>query len=293
MNNLDINISSNSIINAIYFGLIISGYEYSDINKSETTIALCNQVRNYSRLDGLDDLKRYFGCARQNTCEPYPFWPRAALLESLAFFIDDGISFDKYCEYVKTLPNLTEEERDGDFFSWVKEFPKYLSVIKTSDFFQETDKRIECIVNNTSTAKESELARIIGTLNSMTQNNKVDVSRLSVIICPLKCVYSADYFLQKSEMSVILGDFLPHSVVHEYMHLIVHPEIMKHKNAILSISGDKLFDIDRSYYLNNDEGGLLNAFEEHIVRTASLLVCDKHDINIEQLITQTLHTNKH
>jgi len=289
MSKLDIDISSNSSINAIYFGLIISGYEFSDINKSETVIALCNQIRNYSRLD---ELKRYFDSARQNTCEPYPFWPRAALLESLAFFIDGGISFDKYCDYVKTLPNLTEEERDDAFFSWAKDFPKYLNEIKASDFFQEIDKGIECIVSNTSTAKESESARIIDTLNAMTQNNNtLDVSMLSVKICPLKCIYSADYFLQNSKMSVILGDFLPHSIVHEYMHLIVRPEIIKYKNMILSFSGDKLFDIDQSYYLNNDESGLLNAFEEHIVRAASLLVCDKHNINIEQLIAQTLRTN--
>ena len=285
MSRLNINISSNNYINAIYFGLVISGYEYSDINKSDAIIELSSQIKNYS---GLDSIKQYFGFARQKTCEPYPFWPRAALLESITFFISGhGADFDKYYEYVKSLPNLTEEERNDDFFSWVRDFPEYLNEIKVNSFFNEIDRQIKDMVNKISTDTAAKRVRITDTLNTIT-DREIDISAISVVICPLKCIYSADYFARGSEMSVILGDFLPNSILHEYMHLIIHPEIMKYRKAILSLFGNKLFDIDKSYYLNNDENGFINAFEEHIVRTASGLVCNETEINIEQLIENEL-----
>lgn len=50
------------------------------------------------------------------------------------------------------------------------------------------------------------------------------------------------------------------------MHHIVHPIIENRKDEILCCNLADL-DIDTSYYLNNDEAGILNAFEEYMVRT--------------------------
>ena len=218
------------------------------------------------------------------------FWPRAALLETLTFFGSD-IAFDEYRIYVQALPNLLDVERNGAFFIWVKDFFKHLEKIKEDMNFQEVDRQISCIVGKTLSCKENELEIITQTLNVMSKDN-IGVSNLLVIICPLKCVYSTDYFVNGSKMFVMLGDFPPHSIVHEYMHLIVRPVITKHKDAILSLFGNRQYDIDQSYYLNNDEKGFLNAFEESIVRTASVLVCKEHEINIEQLIHNELTIGK-
>ena len=280
MSRLCIDFLSDKNINAIYFGLVASGYECSDIEKPKAVIELSRQIRNCS---GLGDVKKYFKSARQKTCAPYPFWPRVALLESLTYFINDcDMAFEKYRDYVNNLTNLTEEEKNEDFFRWAKDFPKHLNEIKSNDLFKNIDKQIELLVSTESAIKESEAMQIIKSLNALDAD--INISKLSVTICPLKCVYSADYFLRDSTISIILGDFLPHSIVHEYMHLIVNPFIEKNREAILSLFGHKLFDIDQSYYLNNDACGFLNAFEEYIVRTASSLICIDHAMDIDQLI---------
>lgn len=46
---------------------------------------------------------------------------------------------------------------------------------------------------------------------------------------------------------------------------IVHPIVENRKDEILCCNVTNL-DIDTSYYLNNDELGILNAFEEYTVR---------------------------
>ena len=286
MSKLNISISSDSCINAIYFGLMLSGYEYSDMGKPDAALELSSQIRSHP---GLDNAKRYFKHARQRTCEPYPFWPRAALLESATHFIDARrFKFDKYCDYVNGLPNLTEEERSGDFFSWVKDFPKYINEVKAYSFFQEVDKQIVCMVDKISKDIASEAVRIANILDAMSADIAPNISTLHVILCPLKCIYSADYFARDDTMSVIHGGFLPHSIVHEYMHLIVHPKIMKYRKAILSLAGSRQLDIDQSYFLGHDENGLVNAFEEHIVRKVSGLIFNDCEINIEQLIQREL-----
>ena len=286
MDKLSIEIVSNTEINAVYFGLALSGYEYSDINKSAFVIEMADRIKNYS---GLDDVRRYFGDARQKTCDVYPFWPRAALLEGATFFMSsEGFSFDQYCDYIKSRPNLTAEEKNDDFFCWVKDFPRYLQKIKTDDLFIKINRQIERIVHRLAVDMAAQKTKIADILVTLSTDIETDIPSLSVVICPIKCIYSADYFVNGAEMSVILGDFLPRSVVHEYMHLVVHPVISKNREMILSQSGKKKFGISQTYYLDNDDDGFINAFEEHIVRTASNLVCDETDINIEQLIKNEL-----
>jgi len=110
------------------------------------------------------------------------------------------------------------------------------------------------------------------------------INKLSVLVCPLKCCYSADYFTRCDEMFVILGDFIPHSVVHEYMHLIVRPLVVNHKAHILSDLRDRQLSVGSSYYLHDDDDGFLNAYEEYIVRTASELIAANQEVDIEYLV---------
>jgi len=287
MNKVQIITSSNIDINAIYFGIALSGYEYADIDKSDDITKWLEQIRRYS---SLDEAKRYFSSARQSTCAAYPFWPRAALLESATFFINEkGFDYDGYCAYVKVLPNLTDEEKSDDFFCWVKGFTKYLMQIKTDPLFQDINRQISCKVNEISANSTEKINLIKGRLDSLSASVASAITTISLIICPIKCVYSADYFAVGSVMSVILGDFLPHSIVHEYLHPIVHSYIQKHRECIVTCNEGKYLDLDRSYHMGNDENGKLNAFEENIVRIISNLILDDVDINIEQLILDELN----
>ena len=287
--NLDINVASNTGINAIYFGLVLSGYEFACINKPASAITLINQIQNYT---GLAGARRYFGYTRQQSCEVYPFWPRAALLESAVFFMSAGhcmqFDYDQYCDYVMTRANITSDERNEDFFRWVRDFPKHLEIIKSDAFFQEADSKMDAMVSKLSATTSADNEKILAMLETLTTDVETGISNISVDICPLKCVYSADYFVRDTKMTVILGDFLPHSIVHEYLHLIVGPQVLMYKEKILAQFGNRLFDIDQSYYMNNDEHGFINAFEEHIVRKISNCILDEMEISVEQIIIDEL-----
>ena len=289
MNKVKITISSNVDINAIYFGIALSGYEYADIDKSDDITKWLHQIRRYP---GLDEAKRYFSGARQSTCAVYPFWPRVALLESATFFINEkGFDYDDYCTYVKARPNLADEEKSDDFFCWVKDFTKYLMQVKADLFFQDINRQISDKVNEISANSVEKVDMIKSRLDSLPASAASTISAISLIICPIKCVYSADYFAVGSIMSVILGDFLPHSIVHEYLHPVVHLYVQKHRERIVAYDGSKCLDLDQSYHMGNDENGKLNAFEENIVRIISDLILDDVDINIEQLILDELNNH--
>jgi len=286
MDKLRIITSSNTDINAVYFGIALSGYEYADIDKSDDIIEMLQQIRSYS---GLDEAKQYFSNTRQPLCEVYPFWPRAALLESATFFINGkSFDFDSYCTYVKALPNLTTEEKSEDFFCWAKDSPKYVTQIKSDPFFQNINTRIHSKVTETSLNSIEKTRLIEGKLEKLSATVESAISTISLIICPFKCVYSADYFTEGSVMSVILGNFLPSSIVHEYLHPIVRLHIKKYRERIVTLDGIKHLDLDKSYYMNNDEKRLLNAFEENIVRKISDSILYEIEINIEKLIFSEL-----
>ena len=290
MNKAQITISSNVDINAIYFGITLSGYEYADIDKSDDITKRLQQIRHYS---GLDEAKEYFSRARQSTCVVYPFWPRVALLEIAIFFINDkGFDYDGYCTYVKARSNLTDEEKSDDFFCWIKDFTKYLIQIKSDSFFQDINRQLSDKVNKISASSAEKIDLIKSRLDSLSASTVSAISTISLIICPIKCVYSADYFAVGPVISVILGDFLPHSIVHEYLHPIVHSCIQKHREHIVAHNERKYLNLDQSYHMGNDENGKLNAFEENIVRIISDLILDDVDINIEQLILDELN-NQH
>lgn len=268
----------NKKLNAIYFGLSLSEYEYATINKSGDISELQSKIRKCNNLDSTRD---FFQMARGCTCEVYPFWPRAALLESALFFINDGVlDMPKYQNYVNKLYNITDEERNNDFFKWVENFPTHLQRIMQNDLFAQINVQLMGIVHALNVVED--LERLAEALS--VPQMKTSINKIMVYICPLKCCYSADYFTKEDEMFVMLGDYLPHSIVHEYLHLAVNPLVQKHKEHITA--GDKYPGIDSSYYLNGDRDGFLNAFEEYIVTEASEKIGHGHAIDIESLIHQ-------
>ncbi len=98
-----------------------------------------------------------------------------------------------------------------------------------------------------------------------TKNRVFHAILLPIIIEFSRCI--GTYSSAKFENFIFCSGYLSEeNIVHEFMHHIVHPIIENRKDEILCCNLADL-DIDTSYYLNNDEAGILNAFEEYMVRT--------------------------
>jgi hypothetical protein len=282
-----IEVMNSTAINAIYFGLIASGYSYADIQKPDEILKLIKPIRNNHLPKTIND---FFSEARQYTCTAYPYWPRAALMETATFFVKDIYNPDtfdyfKYYNEVMKYTNLIESERDGHFWSWIKEFPYMLKGILLDKRFQKIDEYIKKWISEESKSYENKIAKIEQSLIKLVVSEGKEVQPIKVIISPLKCVYSADYKVSYEKLFVVIGDFLPHSIVHECIHPIVHPHIIDLRSDILQCIGSKIYNIDKSYYLNKDEDGLINAFEENIVRRVTELVVDgDYNISIRSLL---------
>ncbi|RKJ17969.1 hypothetical protein D7X48_20165 [bacterium D16-50] len=70
-------------ISAVYFSLLQCKYDFYPI---EREAVLKDKLRSFIVSDcGEYD---FFFDVKQNTCEVYPYWPRAAMLETATFYID-------------------------------------------------------------------------------------------------------------------------------------------------------------------------------------------------------------
>ena len=112
-------------ISAIYFALLQHGYDYYAIDRSTEH---GNAIRGFI---GTDAVPSFFSLVRQSACEVYPYWPRAAMLESAVFYLwPDHSQFQDYNafrEHILSAGNIADCERDYLFWSWVEEFPVSLS----------------------------------------------------------------------------------------------------------------------------------------------------------------------
>ena len=73
-------------ISAIYYGLFRSGYDFSRLGRSPGHTDLLWKHIGEGRPSS------FFAGARQDTCEVYPYWPRAFILEAASFFLNDSLT---------------------------------------------------------------------------------------------------------------------------------------------------------------------------------------------------------
>ena len=88
---------------------------------------------------------------------------------------------------------------------------------------------------------------------------------IQIVLNPIKCTCSADYHLKGETFIFSSGAFSETSVIHEFIHHLVHPIIKSRKGEILQRNFANL-NLDASYYLNGSDSGKLNAIEEYMVR---------------------------
>lgn len=250
-------------ISAIYFALLQCGYDYYAIERSR------DQIESIQKFIGVEDVPSFFSGIRQNTCQVYPYWPRAAILETAAFYLlPDHSRFRDYEVFrsrIMSAGNISNYERDQKLWDWIEDFPVAISKVFSSDFFcryLEWENRWAAELNM---QYKAELRLVQSCLDVCTSKYDSPVQDIRIVINPVKCVYSADYHLERNCFIFSSGVFRVDSVIHEFLHHVVHHVVAEIADIVLE--NRQIYPgIDASYYLSGNNAGQLNAFEEYAVR---------------------------
>lgn len=251
-------------ISAIYYGLLQSGYDFYTFERSNEHIkelkALCKPERSSA----------FFSETKQNTCDVYPYWPRAFIMEAASSFLNHGNTgfqdFGIFRRKIMSMGNLTEKERDDSLWTWLADFPQALASVLSEDPFSEyLDWEKKWIAEQDGIHYE-ETHIILKCLEICATRYHSPVQRIQICINPIKCVYASDYHLMGNCFIFSSGAFRADSVIHELLHCAVHPYVGQKTSSILE---HRPFNsqIDKSYYLSGSDSGLINAFEETVVRS--------------------------
>lgn len=261
------------VLSAIYYALLQCGYE-PEYYAAGKPPELAAEVSSFRRAAPDFDLS-FFSQVRQSTCPVYPYWPRAALLETAVFYLEPSharfASFDSYCRQVMSAPNLTSEERGEAFWRWVAGFPPALSGVLASRQFQDYLHWEERWVAAQREALAPEIGRLANLLDACVNAYLVPLQQVFLYLSPVKCAWSSDHHWDGCRFWFSSGRFQPDSVVHEYLHRVVHPALMGYRDKILSLQVP-IPGLDPSYSLSGGPEGTLNAFEEYAVRALTQTV---------------------
>lgn len=273
-----IEISNIPAISAIYFALLQCGYDYYSFERSTEHISAIKTFYPSGTSS------QFFAETKQVTCDVYPFWPRAAMLETATFFLTEDVTAfsdaEKYYTQIMSAGNISDAERDLAFWEWVNLFPRELKKILISDRFKEY-MEWECLwIQKQNLLYHKELNILKEFIDLCVERYHSPMKSVKVALSAIKCVYSCDYHLVGDCFVFSSGAFKIDSVIHEFLHHVVHPTVVDCKNYILA-NKRKYENIDASYYLSGDEDGTLNAFEE-------FLVCSLTERFLERLLPDDL-----
>lgn len=250
-------------ISAIYYGLFQSGYNYFSIERSHEHIALLHDfIEEGSSV-------AFFSEASQNTCDAYSYWPRAYIMEAASFYLNDNNmtfrDFGTFQRKIMSAGNISEKERDDALWNWISNLPTALSDILSNELFSkymEWEKKWIAEQNN---IHKQEIELIERCLDCCVNQWQSPVQSIQICINPIKCVYSSDYHLVDSCFIFSSGALRTESIIHEFLHHVVHPVVEQQKEAILMRRPTNK-QLDDSYYLSGDDAGIINGFEETVVR---------------------------
>lgn len=265
MNGKGLSITNISAISAIYFALLQCKYDFYAIERDAEMV---ERLRSFI----IPECNEYsfFSEVRQNTCEVYPYWPRAAMLETATFYMDLPhecfYDFHAYKNTILSAANISDIERNQLFWDWITKFPSALKYVLQSNHFHRYLEWETAWIEEQNDKYKKELENIWNILVLCMERFKSPIQTIQVVINPIKCVYSADHHLKDNHFIFCSGCLSEESVIHEFIHHIVHPIVENRKNEILRCNMENL-NIDTSYYLNHDELGAVNAFEEYVVRS--------------------------
>lgn len=250
-------------ISAIYFAMLQCEYDFYMLEKDEKLIEILKKFRV------LEEAFPFFKGIKQNTCEIYPYWPRAAILETASFFINSECTafenFETFRKYIMSADNISDTERNEGLWEWIKEFPNSLKQVLHSECFLDYLIWENEWIQQQNLVRCDALKAVQRCLDICIERYKSPVQKIIIVLNPIKCVYSADYHMLGNCFVFCSGKFRAEAVVHEFLHHVLHSVVKENEEEILRI---KICypEINDSYYLTNDDRGWLNAFEEYSVR---------------------------
>lgn len=255
---MQLTLTTHKPISAIYYALLQCGYEFYPY---ERDCDLTEQLRQFAA----SDVPAFFWEVKQTTCDAYPYWPRAAILESATFHLTPDLQsytdFDAFAQTVKNASNLTDAERTQKLWDWLADFPRALFAVMHSDTFARYFAWETAWLSAQQTKHQVDLQKLQTLLSRCAEKYNTPIARVQIVQNPIKCVYSADYHVVGDCLTVVSGTFNPASVVHEFLHTAVHPFVLAHSVNIQNSACD-FAELDASYLA----AGKLNAFEEYAVR---------------------------
>ena len=267
---VNLTISNIPAISAIYYALLQGGYEYYPLDRDHAHADVIQSFAHGSRA------LPFFDGARQHSCDVNAFWPRAALLETVTFYLYPDFSefadVEGFRRQVLSAGNIVPAEKGPAFWAWVKDFPAALrDVIQRSDFLDYLAWENQWIARQNEIHR-SDLMQLEESLKACMDAYQSPVRHVRIVLSAIKCVYASDYHWTEDGFLFSSGAFRMDSVLHEFLHHVVHPIVLQHSQVILS-QKRTYSGLDASYNLSNSPQGQLNAFEEHLVRslTAKLL----------------------
>ncbi|MGN0971018.1 MAG: hypothetical protein ACI4OY_03610 [Aristaeellaceae bacterium] len=197
-----------------------------------------------------------------------PCRPRAALMESASFFLDDALAWrdrQRLHQQVMTAGNLLDSERDEVFWVWLEGFPQALADVLHDDGFRRylawEESRLPCLRQELA----GERLKTDHVLFRCRQAYALPLERVCAVVNPIKRAGATDYHLQSGALYCTSGCFRAESIIHECLHLAVHPHMDSLREKALAHQ-EPWPDVDASYYLAGSEDGWMNAFEEYAVR---------------------------
>ena len=248
-------------LSAIYYALLQSGYDFYSVERNE------GHIRKIQGFIGEETVPAFFSGVRQDACEVYPYWPRAFILERAAFFLNDGrnefTDYDAFRNQVLSASNISPEEKGSSLWDWIPEFPAALKSVLNSQHFRRYAEWEREWIAEQNNRYHKELYLLDSVLSDCRNKYNASCMRIGVALSPIKCVYSSDYHISGNYFVFTSGDMRIGSVVHEYLHTVIHPLLA----GEIFMTGNKRYpETDASYYLDGSEQGYRNAFEEYAVR---------------------------
>lgn len=256
MSKADYKIENLPQISAIYYALLQCGYDFFYQERDESHIAAIKKFADK------ETVPPFFSSVPQATCAVYPYWPRAAILETATFYLDDTLDrfrdFEAFRSRILSAGNISPEEKGDSLWNWIVDFPAALaSVMASSGFERYMDWEDDWIA-----AQNINCANDLCVLEEMLRHCP-QTGKARIALSPIKCVYASDYCADKDELIFILGALRLDSIIHECLHPVVHPLL---EQMDYPIGKEKYPGIDESYYQGETDAGYLNAFEEYAVR---------------------------
>ena len=249
------------LISAVYYALLQSGYEFYSLGRDED---FSGTVRSFA---GEEPSTDFFRNARKDDGRVYPYWPGAFILEAASFHLNDDLNgfrdLFRLKDRIQRAENIGPEDKGEELWDWLDGFPQAIKEVACSDGFRRyLDWEAEWIAEqNESFSKDLNLLDSL--MEGCRERYVTGYDDIRIVLCAVKCTYASDYHSDGRTLIFTSGEMRPDSVIHEYMHSVVHPLI---DPSLIRDERRRWPGIDKSYYLDGTEKGRLNAFEEHAVR---------------------------